>query len=160
MKNIGLYILILAVLAVGYLGYKYMKGQGAMQYSAPSYSGPSQSSSAGQPAAGAGQNSVYSMSTGGTFGSFLTDPKGMTLYTFAKDSTGVSTCTGQCLVTWPAYVAPATTGTLPANVTVIRRPEGTMQYAWNGMPLYYYMNDKNPGDTNGQGIGGVWYVAK
>ncbi|MBI3385826.1 hypothetical protein HY031_01945 [Candidatus Gottesmanbacteria bacterium] len=158
MKNMGVVVLILVVLGVGYVGYKYMKGQGgALQYSAPSYSGPSQASGSSAAATG---NSVYSMTTGGTLGSFMTDPKGMTLYTFSKDSPGVSTCTGQCLVNWPAYLAPSTGGSLPADITLVTRPDGKMQYAWKGMPLYYYINDKNPGDTTGQGVGGVWYVAK
>ena len=42
----------------------------------------------------------------------------------------------------------------------IKRPDGTTQVTYNGMPLYYFSGDANPGDTNGQGIGGVWFAAQ
>jgi predicted lipoprotein with Yx(FWY)xxD motif len=29
---------------------------------------------------------------------------------------------------------------------------------YNKMPLYYWVGDAKPGDTMGQGVGGVWYV--
>ncbi len=31
--------------------------------------------------------------------------------------------------------------------------------AYNGKPLYTYIKDTDPGDTYGQGVGGVWTVA-
>ncbi len=43
--------------------------------------------------------------------------------------------------------------------TTFARPDGTMQVAYNGRPLYYFKNDAIAGDTNGQGIVGNWYVA-
>jgi predicted lipoprotein with Yx(FWY)xxD motif len=33
-----------------------------------------------------------------------------------------------------------------------------MQVTYNGMPLYRYSGDKNPLDTNGEGVNGAWYV--
>ena len=106
------------------------------------------------------QNSVYKMMSKDKLGNVMTDLKGMTLYTFAKDTTGTSNCTGQCLSNWPAYVAPSATGNLPADITVIKRSDGTLQYAWKGMPLYYYAKDGDSGDAYGNGIGGVWSVVK
>jgi len=41
---------------------------------------------------------------------------------------------------------------------VINRPDGSKQLAYDGWPLYYFSNDVNPGDTNGQGVGNVWYA--
>lgn len=94
-------------------------------------------------------------------GNYLADPKGMTLYTFDKDSKGVSTCTGTCATIWPAYgpgsTAPAT---LPTNITTLKRGDGSMQYAYKGMPLYYYSKDTKAGDLLGDGVGGVWHLAK
>lgn len=112
-------------------------------------------------AASPSANSVYMMKTGAA-GSYMTDPKGMTLYTFDKDTKGVSNCSGTCLTTWPAYGAATANaqGALPANISVIKRTDGSMQYALNSMPLYYYSLDKAAGDTNGDGVGGVWHVAK
>ncbi len=95
-------------------------------------------------------------------GAFLVDAKGMTLYVYEKDAAGVSNCSGQCLVNWPALVA---SGTLTAGSGVtgalgsFTRSDGTMQVTYNNMPLYYFIGDKQPGDTVGQGKGGVWFVA-
>lgn len=112
------------------------------------------------PAAASG--TLVSMANDPKLGAFLVDAKGMTLYVYGKDTSGVSNCTGQCLANWPALVANGTvtagsgvTGTL----TSFARPDGTKQVAYNGMPLYYFIADKKPGDTVGQGKGGVWFVA-
>ncbi len=92
-------------------------------------------------------------------GTVLTDAKGMTLYTYTKDKTGMSACEGQCAANWPPMIAPA--GAKPEDdYTIIKRSDSTMQWAYYGKPLYHWMNDKAPGDTTGEGIGGVWHVAK
>ena len=94
-------------------------------------------------------------------GSFLVDAKGMTLYIFTKDTPGVSNCTGGCLATWPPLVA---MGDLVAGAGMmgklgfITRADGTKQVTYNDMPLYYFSSDKAPGDTTGQGVGGVWFM--
>ena len=95
-------------------------------------------------------------------GPFLTDPEGKTLYLFTKDTTpGESTCYEQCAQNWPPFTA-AEPLTLPGNVegelTTISRTDGTTQVAYNGIPLYYFARDEQPGDTNGQGVGDVWFV--
>jgi len=94
-------------------------------------------------------------------GKYLTDGKGMTLYRFANDSEGVSNCTGQCLINWPAfYVDPTAVveGCETLDFGSITRDDGSEQTTYKGMPLYYFINDKGPGDTNGQGIKDVWFV--
>jgi predicted lipoprotein with Yx(FWY)xxD motif len=81
----------------------------------------------------------------------------MTVYTFDKDvaGSGTSTCTGGCLATWPALtVAAGSTPTGGAGVTgtlgtIVRTDTGTTQVTYNGLPLYFFANDKAPGDTNG-----------
>jgi predicted lipoprotein with Yx(FWY)xxD motif len=81
----------------------------------------------------------------------------MTLYTFDKDvkDSGVSTCTGQCLVNWPALtVAAGDTPTGGSGVsgtlgTITRADNGARQVTYNGLPLYFFVNDKAPGDTLG-----------
>ncbi|KKT74807.1 MAG: hypothetical protein UX31_C0003G0036 [Candidatus Nomurabacteria bacterium GW2011_GWA1_46_11] len=92
-------------------------------------------------------------------GQYLADEKGMTLYLFDKDTDGVSTCTGNCLKIWPPYLQTEDTlATLPDMVDVIERPDGSMQYTYNDMPLYYYASDKKPGDVLGDGVNGVWHL--
>jgi predicted lipoprotein with Yx(FWY)xxD motif len=99
-----------------------------------------------------------------TLGTYLIGYNGMTLYTYAKDSTGTSTCYAQCAQSWPPYVVPAgmqlniETGVDGQSGTIVRA-DGTTQVTYNGMPLYFYAGDTASGDTNGQGIGGVWAVA-
>lgn len=95
-------------------------------------------------------------------GPILTDSKGMTLYLFEKDTKpNESTCTGKCLANWPAFTAQEPLS-LPSGVsgklTTFKRADGTMQVAYNGIPLYYFAKDKKPGDTNGQEVGDIWYV--
>jgi predicted lipoprotein with Yx(FWY)xxD motif len=96
-------------------------------------------------------------------GTYLTDPKGMTLYMFTKDTpgSGKSVCNDKCAENWPPYMAqePLTLPEgVPGELSMITRDDGSMQVAYNGMPLYYYVKDEKPGDTTGQDVGDVWYV--
>ena len=101
-------------------------------------------------------------------GTILTDSNGMTLYTFSPDSVNDSTCYGQCATAWPpAYLpddnAPAVSGLPTDSIGVMERSDGTFQATYNGMPLYYFIHDTQPGDMKGDGIygfGGTWYVAR
>ena len=81
----------------------------------------------------------------------------MTVYTFDKDvaGSGVSTCTGGCLTNWPALtIAAGDTPTGGAGVTgtlgtIVRADNGATQVTYNGLPLYFFINDTAPGDANG-----------
>lgn len=102
---------------------------------------------------------IYMTKTSQVKGTYVVDFAGMTLYTFDKDSAGVSTCYNGCAASWPPYTSGATAEkTLPANITVITRTDGSKQFAWKGKPLYYYASDTKPGDVKGDGIGGVWHI--
>jgi predicted lipoprotein with Yx(FWY)xxD motif len=97
--------------------------------------------------------------------SFLVGPTGMTLYLFANDTEGVSNCTDQCLENWPALTVPE--GMEPSAVpdaggaldVITREDDGTLHITYNGLPLYYFAGDSLPGDTNGDGVAGVWSLA-
>jgi predicted lipoprotein with Yx(FWY)xxD motif len=99
-----------------------------------------------------------------TLGKILVDGKGMTLYMFDNDSSGKSTCDGDCLKNWPALtVADEKAVITPgAGVTgdwaVITRDDGTYQVTVNGMPLYTYAKDTKAGDVVGQAVGDGWWV--
>jgi predicted lipoprotein with Yx(FWY)xxD motif len=93
-------------------------------------------------------------------GPALADPKGMTLYTFDKDSDRKSACSGPCAGNWPALKAE--NGDKPADgYTVITREDGAKQWAYKGKPLYTFVKDRNAGDINGDGfLNGAWHIAK
>ena len=93
-------------------------------------------------------------------GPILTDPDGMTLYLLTDDQQGASQCSGGCASTWPPLVdeVGAGEGVDAALLGTVARPDGTTQVTYNGWPLYGYAGDAAPGDTNGQGIGGRWFV--
>jgi predicted lipoprotein with Yx(FWY)xxD motif len=94
-------------------------------------------------------------------GEVLTGENGMTLYTFAKDAAGVSNCDGDCAAKWPPFMATEEDEeAAKAPFSVIERSDETYQWAVNGMPLYFWVNDKAAGDTTGDGVGGVWSVAR
>ena len=83
----------------------------------------------------------------------------MALYTLNNDEIGKSNCYGSCAETWPPALLPAGT-TLGEDYSLIERTDGTMQAAYMGKPLYLYIGDKKIGDTNGDGIGNVWVLAR
>ena len=84
---------------------------------------------------------------------------GMTLYVFDPDTADKATCNGPCATTWPPLAADASAKPL-GKYTVVKRDDGTLQWAYNGKPLYGWKNDKAPGDTTGDGVGGKWHVAR
>jgi predicted lipoprotein with Yx(FWY)xxD motif len=93
-------------------------------------------------------------------GATLVDSKGMTLYTFDKDSTGKSACNGPCATNWPPLAAPADAKAM-GDYTVVSRDDGGKQWAYKGKPLYAWTKDKAPGDITGDGfLNGAWHVAQ
>ena len=94
--------------------------------------------------------------------SFLVDGAGKSLYLSLQDTPGKSNCTADCLTVWKPVLVDARviagSGVMQANLGVIVLPNGTRQVTYLGAPLYTYSKDVNPGDTNGQGIGGVWFL--
>lgn len=135
-------------------------------------SGASGSTGAGSPAesatppasGGSGSGETEVQSEDSALGTILTDADGSTLYVFMNDTGSSSTCTGSCASTWPAFVANGEVkagggGGVDASLLgTTKRDDGTMQVTYNGHPLYHFSGDQAAGDTNGQGIGGIWFV--
>lgn len=97
------------------------------------------------------------------FGEVLVDPdEGYSLYLFENDEDGVSTCYDDCAETWPPFITPiAPFSHEPEMLELLgthTRDEGSSQVTYNGWPLYHYSGDEEPGDTSGQGVGGVWWL--
>jgi predicted lipoprotein with Yx(FWY)xxD motif len=97
-------------------------------------------------------------------GDILVDSKGMTLYLDENDKPGKPACTTACLGAWPPLVAPASptfgAGLDASKFTTVTAADGTKQLAVDGWPLYYFANDKKPGDVTGQDSGGFYVVGK
>lgn len=98
-------------------------------------------------------------------GPYLTGKDGMALYVFGNDSANTSACTGGCAATWPPFTIDAgdelkAGAGVKGKLTTFARADGSMQVAYDRSPLYYYAADEAAGDTKGQGIGDVWFIAK
>ena len=91
----------------------------------------------------------------------LIGPDGRTLYVFAKDvaGSGKSTCVDACAANWPPLGVAASAAPL-GDYTIITRADGSKQWAFKGMPLYYYVKDTKAGDKLGDGVGGIWKIAR
>jgi predicted lipoprotein with Yx(FWY)xxD motif len=90
----------------------------------------------------------------------LTDAKGMTLYTYDRDTVAnKSACVAQCAKNWPVLKATADDKDM-GDWKVITLDDGSKAWTWKGKPLYYFAQDKAPGDKAGDNRGKVWHVAK
>lgn len=117
------------------------------------------------PALAAGYGARADSSGGGSSmssnipGGRLTTADGMSLYVFDKDSNGKSNCYEECAVEWPPMTAAADATPSNPNLSVVRREDGTSQWAWIGRPLYLFDEDKARGDINGDGYSPDWHLA-
>jgi predicted lipoprotein with Yx(FWY)xxD motif len=128
-------------------------GGGRNPSDAGSYTGAAPSSTAAAAAVTVAQSSQ---------GATLADSDGRTLYAFTKDQGSQSTCYGDCSATWPALTIEGTPaageGVDGSLLATTSRKDGAAQVTYKDRPLYYFSGDQQPGDTNGQGIGGVWFT--
>ena len=99
----------------------------------------------------------------GKAGIWLTNSAGRALYLYTKDKGTTSECYGACAKAWPPLT---TTGkvtisgkfTVPKDLGVTTRTDGTKQVTYGGHPLYYFAGDSAAGQTKGQGLEGVWFL--
>jgi predicted lipoprotein with Yx(FWY)xxD motif len=98
-------------------------------------------------------------------GNVLVDARGRTLYLFKKDRHGRSACYGACATYWPPLLSPAKpragTGVRASLLGVTKRTDGKRQVTYAGHPLYTFIADTKPGQTNGEGLtnfGATWDV--
>jgi predicted lipoprotein with Yx(FWY)xxD motif len=101
------------------------------------------------------------------YGPMLFDGRGYALYAFTKDAPGASACAGECAAAWPPYLADgalhAGDGARQALLGTAERPDGALQVAYDGRPLYYYVGDREPGQVLCQNVvefGGTWLVVR
>jgi predicted lipoprotein with Yx(FWY)xxD motif len=98
-------------------------------------------------------------------GRILVDSKGLTLYDFPPDRGTTSVCYGACAALWPPLIShgkpTAGPGARASLLGTTKRKDGKLQVTYGGQPLYYFVSDRKPGQTTGQGIdqfGGPWWV--
>jgi len=93
-------------------------------------------------------------------GKAYVDAKGMTLYTFDKDSAGKSACNGPCATNWPPLAA-AADAKASGDWTIVTRDDGSKMWALKDVPVYAFAKDTKPGDFAGDGfLNGAWHIAK
>ena len=90
-----------------------------------------------------------------SLGRVIVDGKGRTLYLFEKDTSRRSACSGQCAEFWPPLLTHgrpvARAGVKQSLLGMVRRANGSQQVTYAGHPLYLYVGDAKPGQTNGEG---------
>jgi predicted lipoprotein with Yx(FWY)xxD motif len=108
---------------------------------------------------------IIKVATDAKLGKLLVDGNGMTVYLFVADKSTTSTCYTSCAQFWPPVLtagAPkAGAGAQASLLGTTSRTDGTTEVTYAGHPLYYFLQDKKPGDTTGQGVngfGGLWWV--
>lgn len=98
---------------------------------------------------------------GGTAKTVLVTAAGLTLY-YRTTDTASAVCSGGCAGAWPPLIAgsgaPTSTATLAGKLATLTDANG-MQVTYNGHPLYRYSGDAKPGDTNGNKLANIWFVA-
>jgi len=100
-----------------------------------------------------------------SLGRILVDSKGITLYDFAKDKGAISACYGACAALWPPLISKgrpiAGQGAHASLLGTTKRKDGKLEVTYGGHPLYYFVSDRKPGQTTGQGLnqfGAPWWV--
>ncbi|HEU4707102.1 MAG TPA: hypothetical protein VFS64_07950 [Solirubrobacterales bacterium] len=110
---------------------------------------------------------VVSLGNVQKFGMVLVDSNGMTLYDFHKDKGTTSSCYGACEEGWPPMLTEGEptvgNGATASKLGTTERKDGTMQVTYAGHPLYTFVEDKKPGEANGNDVkafGASWYALK
>ena len=98
-------------------------------------------------------------------GKILVDSRGITLYDFVADKGKTSVCYGACAALWPPLLTHgkpvAGPGVRASLLGTTKRTDGKIQVTYGGHPLYYFVTDRKPGQTTGQGVnqfGAPWWV--
>jgi len=112
-----------------------------------------------------------------TTGDYIVDGRNMSLYMFEQDHIGQGfteqdfniTCTGECAENWPPAYLDSENEMWRAgegiNQSLMgkrqREDNQKWQLTFNNIPLYYYIEDKLPGETLGHNLdadGGKWWL--
>lgn len=98
-----------------------------------------------------------------SLGEILVGPTGMTLYVLSKETASDLQCLEDCARNWLPLTGNPVANGLTEALSMVRRTTdaGSLeQLVYKNQPLYYWSRDKAPGDVTGEGIGGIWSVAR
>ncbi|HEY0756071.1 MAG TPA: hypothetical protein VGD98_19095 [Ktedonobacteraceae bacterium] len=156
------FLLLLLVASIATACGNASTDTGSSPTAAPTATTASGSTPAATTASSGSAVQTASATVSGKSVTILTDPKGMTLY-YRTSDTATSVCSGGCAQAWPPLLfsgsgKPTSPSTLPGTLGVISDTNGT-QVTYQGHPLYTFASDSAAGQTNGEGVGGVWFVA-
>jgi predicted lipoprotein with Yx(FWY)xxD motif len=163
-SGLGLTLAAVAILAAACSTASSSTASSTTTTTSPTAAAPASTAPASTAPAPAVAGSALALKTGkGSEGIWLTNSAGRALYVYTRDKGKVSECYGACAKAWPPLT---TTGavtisgqyTVPADLGVITRTDGTKQVTYGGHPLYYFAGDTAPGQTKGDGVGGIWFL--
>lgn len=163
-----------AVAALALISLLAIAGCGSSSNSSSSSSGgggayggggeTSSSTAASEPSSG-GTVAVVTAASAPKLGKIIVNSKGLTLYDFHKDKGGKSACYGACEQAWPPLTSEgepeAGEGAMASKLGTTERKDGTLQVTYAGHPLYTFVEDKKPGEANGNdssAFGAQWYA--
>ncbi len=119
----------------------------------------------GSSAPSTASGTTIAVASNAKLGQILVDGAGKTLYLFVADTGSSSTCYTACAQLWPPVLTSghpqAGTGTTASLLGTTTRTDGKTEVTYGGHPLYYFVSDKQAGDTTGQGVdsfGALWWV--
>jgi predicted lipoprotein with Yx(FWY)xxD motif len=128
-----------------------------------SYNKPAATAASGQPAKASGGQSGATVKTARSAAlgaTVLANSQGMTLYHLSAEQNGRFICTSSsCVGIWhPLTVTNGSTPSGTGSLGTVRRPDGSEQVTYKGMPLYTFAQDAGEGQAKGQGIKdvGTW----
>jgi predicted lipoprotein with Yx(FWY)xxD motif len=157
---------LIAVLAIAGCG----SSSDSSSESGGAYGGGSSSTAASTAKSPPGAESgaaVLTVASAPKVGAVLVDAEGFTVYDFHKDKGTTSSCYGACAEGWPPVTtegAPSSgEGAMSAKLGTTERKDGTTQVTYAGHPLYTFVEDKKPGEANGNDVsafGAQWYALK
>jgi predicted lipoprotein with Yx(FWY)xxD motif len=140
-------------------------GGGSSLYGTSASASPGGSTGAASPSPGSPAPSATVGIRNTPLGQILVDANGKTLYLYEADKGATSACYDQCASVWPPLTAAgaltAGQGVNQSLLSTTARKDGSMEVVYNGHPLYYFVSDRQAGDTTGQALksfGADWYV--
>ena len=153
-KTMGVLLLIIAILVAGFVFF-----ESKIKTAKTTTSNTNQTTQSSNPCANSPTKDIVLVAKSPTLGNYLADTKCISLYVTSSDNNTEPTCYDTCAQTWMPYLYDnkdlktlAQSQDLLKRINLLKRKDGSYQYAYGKTPLYYYKNDAQPGDIKGNGL--------